>query len=206
MYVIPEVWLLPLRWREKTAQFSPPPPDPGEDPGEEPGEYGRRIDRGGKAFTTTGLGFASSARLKTKVGAAAATARGVVAATAAAAAAAATAADVAAGRHSGGTAGFEAGDGGRRREGGKHRRASLPAGAVVIAGGGGAASALVVDPLSCRELHRGAGAGAVWETGAAELGTRVEGKGDSDGGEVMESVTEMEVRGAGAALPTSSKT
>ncbi|CAM9882196.1 unnamed protein product, partial [Laminaria digitata] len=191
MYVNPEVWLLPLRWREKTVQFSPPPPrEPGGGGARTGGDERRRAYNnnnntgggggwGGGGGVVAGLGFASSARLKGKVGAAAAAARGNVAAatstaatTAATAAAAAAAAATAATAAPGGGAATSAA--GRNNGGGIASAGFERTGAGAGGGGGG---------------------GAVWETGAPELGMREEGEGngDGDGGVgALESTTELE--------------
>ena len=68
MYVNPEVWLLPLRWREKTVQFSPPPPDPSGGGGGRAYYNNGSVWGGGALSMRGGLGFASSVRLKGKVG------------------------------------------------------------------------------------------------------------------------------------------
>lgn len=72
MYVNPEVWILPLRWREKTVQFFPPPLNSQEVKGE-------KTESNGGTSGPARLGFASAVRVATSAAAAAAAAKTKVA-------------------------------------------------------------------------------------------------------------------------------
>eukprot|EP00903_Cladosiphon_okamuranus_P011651 g10959.t1 len=144
MYVNPEVWILPLRWRENTVQFSPPSPEPGP-PQEETGKP-HSSERGGGGGLG-GLDFATTVRLKRASGLAATKARGRVAAAAAAGGGVALSGS--------GTKDdttwrlFQAGRvGGAGAGAGKHRRASLPGGFAT------GAAALGLEILRSQEQRR----------------------------------------------------
>lgn len=165
MYVNPEVWLLPLRWRENTVQFAPPEP---EQP-EKNNEKLRNSNSGGLG----GLGFATAVRLKRAAGLAAATARGRVAAAAAAGGGAAVG-----GVGTGDDARrlFQVGRVGEALGAGKQRRASLPGG---FAAG---AAALGLEIVRSLEQH----GQEVEERPAGE-------KGDDEWVGMQESAAEIEV-------------
>ncbi|CAM9510657.1 unnamed protein product [Ectocarpus sp. 13 AM-2016] len=134
MYVSPEVWMLPLRWGERTVPFFSPKSEP--EPNlqrRDGGTYGSggNADRGKR-----GLRISSSSRLKGGVAMAAATAQGRAAASAEG------------GRRVQGVGGatvnkigtgdgawrlFQAGSTGVEKTGVKHRRASLPGGFAALA-------------------------------------------------------------------------
>ena len=170
MYVNPEVWILPLRWREKTVQLSPPSPEP------EPQES-EELQRGERAAGLAGLGFATTVRLKRAAGLAAATAREKV--TAAAGGWGEGSAPNGGGTEDDNTwrpfhAGRVGGAGGAGA--GRHRRASLPGGFAT------GAAALGLEILRAQGQQRQESKGGV-----------VDGVGGDDRGGVQESAAEIEV-------------
>lgn len=178
MYVTPEVWILPLRWRENTVQFSPPNPEP--EPQEERNEKPHNGKSGGGLG---GLGFASTVRLKRAAGLAAATARGRVTAAAAAGGGATVGGN---GEGDDTWRLFQAGRVGEGRGAGKHRRASLPGGFTA------GAAALGLDILRSHEQQRHEIAAGV--VGGAGGGAAMAGQRDDDDRVGMqESAAEIEV-------------
>ncbi|CAM9463722.1 unnamed protein product [Ectocarpus fasciculatus] len=133
MYVSPEVWLLPLRWGERTVPFFSPKSE--SEPNLQRGERGLFGSGGNADRGKGGLGVSATGRLKGAVATAAATAQGR---------AAASADD---GRKVEGVGGttpnkigtgdgawrlFQAGSTGVEKPGVKHRRASLPGGFAAL--------------------------------------------------------------------------
>lgn len=202
MYVNPEVWILPLRWREKTVQFSPPPLN-------SQGIEGEGKSNGGGSGLAR-LGFASMVSVATSAAAVAAAAREKVAAArargqgkgGASAAVDGTAVDEAwrlwqsrGAAESGGSgiacnivegvrgAGTPGSLGGDRQ----HRRASLPAAGTV-------GSALVVDAIQ-RQNGATAGGGVRRSGTGRGAGGRLEDavEAGGDGIGMAESAAEIEV-------------
>lgn len=190
MYVNPEVWILPLRWRENTVQFSPPSPDPEEENQELFNPKG-----GGLGL---GLGFASTVRLKRAAGLAAATARGRVNSAAAA------------GRGGVATGGteddtwrvFQAGRVEAGAGAGKHRRASLPGGLAT----GAAALGLKILRSQEQQQQRPEAEGDMVDGADGWAGRSGRTRGDEDGvGVQQESAAEIEVSYAGTCFVESAK-
>lgn len=134
MYVSPEVWMLPLRWGERTVPFFSPKSEP--EPNLRRGEGGTLGSGGNADRGKRGLGISTTGKLKGAVATAAATAQGRAAASADA------------GRRVEGGGGattnkigtgddawrlFQAGSTGVESAGVKHRRASLPGGFAALA-------------------------------------------------------------------------
>lgn len=180
MYVNPEVWLLPLRWRENTVQLFPPTAEPE-----------RHIERNTIIGTPApaGLGFASVAKLKNAAGAVAASARSKAAATTGMREGATTVAndDWRLWQPRGGSGGGSGGDGVAN-----HRRATISGGFT------GGASDLATDTLSyCRHpsAKKEEALDIAGADGARGLGTSGDGAGNAG---TADSAAEVEVRSFGA--------
>ncbi|CAM9912117.1 unnamed protein product [Ectocarpus sp. 8 AP-2014] len=154
MYVSPEVWMLPLRWGERTVPFFSPKSEP--KPNLQRGDGGAFGSGGNADRGKRGLGISTSGRLKGGVATAAATAQGRAAASADG------------GRRVQGVGGatvnkietgdgpwrlFQAGSTGVENARVKHRRASLPGGFAGFA----------------FDANRSKGEQPIHETGVAEL-------------------------------------
>lgn len=182
MYVSPEVWMLPLRWGERTVPFFSPKSEP--EPNLQRGDGGTFGSGGNADRGKRGLGISTSGRLKGGVATAAATAQGRAAASAdggrrVQGVGGATVNEI--GTGDGAWHLLQAGSTGVKNVRVKHRRASLPGGFAGLA----------------FDTNRSNGEQPIHETGVAELAgvaTAGPGSDNDDHNGMAEATAEIEVR------------